>query len=75
MKVSGVRFDAELTLDIDTNNAKISKDDRNNAENILAADNKRDVRMVERGELQLTDYGVSGIPVFQLSSPAAQERI
>ena len=71
-KVSGVRCDAELTLDIDTNNAKISKDDRNNAENILAADNKRDVRMVERGELQLTDYGVSGIPVFQLSSPAAQ---
>ena len=70
--MSGVRCDAELTLDIDTNNAKASKNDRNNAENILAADNKRDVRMVERGELQLTDYGVSGIPVFQLSSPAAQ---
>lgn len=26
----------------------------------------------ERGELQLTDYGVSGIPVFQLSSPASR---
>lgn len=26
----------------------------------------------ERGELQLTDYGVSGIPVFQLSSTAAR---
>ncbi len=26
----------------------------------------------ERGELQLTDYGVSGIPVFQLSSKAAR---
>ena len=42
-KVSGVRCDAELTLDIDTNNAKASKNDRNNAENILATDNKRDV--------------------------------
>lgn len=26
----------------------------------------------ERGELQLTDYGISGIPVFQLSSPAVR---
>ena len=26
----------------------------------------------ERGELQLADYGVSGIPVFQLSSPAVR---
>jgi hypothetical protein len=26
----------------------------------------------ERGELQLTDYGISGIPVFQLSSPGAR---
>jgi hypothetical protein len=26
----------------------------------------------ERGELQLADYGISGIPVFQLSSPGAR---
>lgn len=26
----------------------------------------------ERGELQLTDYGISGIPVFQISSPGAR---
>ena len=26
----------------------------------------------ERGELQLADYGISGIPVFQLSSPAVR---
>lgn len=26
----------------------------------------------ERGELQLTDYGISGIPVFQISSPAVR---
>ncbi len=29
-------------------------------------------RMAERGELQLADYGISGIPVFQLSSPAVR---
>lgn len=28
------------------------------------------VRQTERGELQLTDYGISGIPVFQLSRRA-----
>lgn len=28
---------------------------------------------VERGELQLTDYGISGIPVFQLSGIATKE--
>lgn len=26
----------------------------------------------ERGELQLADYGISGIPVFQVSSPASK---
>ena len=26
----------------------------------------------ERGELQLADYGISGIPVFQISSPASK---
>ena len=26
----------------------------------------------EQGELQLTDYGISGIPVFQISSPAVR---
>ena len=29
----------------------------------------------ERGELQLTDYGISGIPVFQLSGLAAKELV
>lgn len=29
-------------------------------------------QMAERGELQLADYGISGIPVFQLSSPAVR---
>lgn len=33
------------------------------AEAVIAVQN----RIVERGELQLTDYGISGIPVFQLS--------
>lgn len=35
----------------------------------LFIDNKKTAE--ERGELQLTDYGVSGIPVFQLSSLGA----
>lgn len=48
-KVSGVRCEALLTLNIDGQVAE-----------------------KERGELQLTDYGVSGIPVFQLSSPAVR---
>ena len=37
---------------------------------LLVTDGGRDgvaSRMLERGELQLTDYGISGIPVFQLS--------
>ncbi|MBQ8821011.1 MAG: aminoacetone oxidase family FAD-binding enzyme [Lachnospiraceae bacterium] len=29
--------------------------------------------VVERGELQLTDYGISGIPIFQLSGIACRE--
>lgn len=36
----------------------------------LSVDGKRIVS--ERGELQLTDYGISGIPVFQISSPAVR---
>jgi predicted Rossmann fold flavoprotein len=47
-KVSGVRCDAGLTLEVDG-----------------------EERACERGELQLADYGISGIPVFQISSPAA----
>jgi hypothetical protein len=30
------------------------------------------VQKTERGELQLADYGISGIPVFQISSPGAR---
>ena len=72
-KVSGVRCDAKLTLDFDTNNAKMSNADRKNAENrkIMSDADAKNIQK-ERGELQLTDYGVSGIPVFQLSSPAAK---
>ena len=72
-KVSGVRCDAELTLDFDTNNAKVSNTDRKNAKNrkIMSDADAKNIQK-ERGELQLTDYGVSGIPVFQLSSPAAK---
>ncbi len=47
-RVSGVRCDAQITLQVDG----------------------RSVRS-ERGELQWTDYGLSGIPVFQLSRDAA----
>lgn len=72
-KVSGVRCDAELTLEIDINHAKTSNADRKNAENrkIMSDADAKNIQK-ERGELQLTDYGVSGIPVFQLSSPAAK---
>lgn len=72
-KVSGVRCDAELTLEIDINHAKTSNTDRKNAENrkITSDADAKNIQK-ERGELQLTDYGVSGIPVFQLSSPAAK---
>ena len=72
-KVSGVRCEAELTLEIDTNHAKTSNTDGKNAENrtITSDVDSKNVQK-ERGELQLTDYGVSGIPVFQLSSPAAK---
>lgn len=72
-KVSGVRCDAELTLEIDINHAKTSNTDRKNAENrkIMSDADAKNIQK-ERGELQLTDYGVSGIPVFQLSSPAAK---
>ena len=31
-----------------------------------------DTATTEHGELQLTDYGISGIPVFQISSPAVR---
>ncbi len=30
------------------------------------------ILLKERGELQLTEYGISGIPVFQVSSPAVR---
>ena len=72
-KVSGVRCEAELTLEIDINHAKTSYTDRKNAENrkITSDADAKNIQK-ERGELQLTDYGVSGIPVFQLSSPAAK---
>ena len=72
-KVSGVRCEAELTLEIDTIHAKTSSTDGKNAEN-HAIVSDTDVKHIpkERGELQLTDYGVSGIPVFQLSSQAAK---
>lgn len=43
---------------------------RTDADITLYIDKK--VQKSERGELQLTDYGVSGIPVFQLSSPAVR---
>ena len=33
--------------------------------------NEKEVKR-ERGELQLTEYGISGIPVFQISSPASR---
>ena len=72
-KVSGVRCEAELTLEIDINHAKTSNADRKNAENrkITSDADAKNIQK-ERGELQLTDYGMSGIPVFQLSSPAAK---
>ena len=47
-RVSGVRCDAIITLQIDGHPVRS-----------------------ERGELQWTDYGISGIPVFQLSRDAA----
>ena len=34
---------------------------------------EKECLMTERGELQLTDYGISGIPVFQFSGIAAQK--
>ena len=72
-KVSGVRCEAELTLEIDINHAKTSNTDRKNAENRkITSDADAKNFQKERGELQLTDYGMSGIPVFQLSSPAAK---
>ena len=36
----------------------------------LVIEGKKEAR--ERGELQLTDYGISGIPAFQISSPAVR---
>lgn len=72
-KVSGVRCEAELTLEIDTIHAKSSSTDGKNAENhAIVSDTDAKHIPKERGELQLTDYGVSGIPVFQLSSQAAK---
>lgn len=72
-KVSGVRCEAELTLEIDTIHAKLSNTDGKNAENhAIVSDTDAKHIPKERGELQLTDYGVSGIPVFQLSSQAAK---
>lgn len=72
-KVSGVRCEAELTLKIDINHAKTSNIDGKYAEkHTIASDMDAKNIPKEHGELQLTDYGVSGIPVFQLSSPAAK---
>lgn len=36
------------------------------------SDQKQTILQSEEGELQITDYGISGIPVFQLSSLAAR---
>lgn len=49
--VAGVRADAEI---------RVLGDNQ-------AGDGQEGVVAVERGELQLTEYGISGIPVFQLS--------
>ena len=57
--VSGVRADASITLCPD-NNQKNTKKSYEAPEEKLSC----------RGELQLTDYGISGIPIFQLSRHA-----
>lgn len=45
---------------------------RTDADICLIVDGKKgEKRWCERGELQLTDYGISGIPVFQLSRYAS----
>lgn len=40
--------------------------------NTAASDQNQTILQSEEGELQITDYGISGIPVFQLSSLAAR---
>ncbi|MBQ7840226.1 MAG: aminoacetone oxidase family FAD-binding enzyme [Lachnospiraceae bacterium] len=39
---------------------------------LIIQDNKRESIYEESGEMQLTDYGISGIPVFQLSRYASK---
>lgn len=52
--LAGIR--AEMTIDLYAKNANIT-DNQNNWQKLCT----------ETGELQLTDYGISGIPVFQIS--------
>ena len=39
---------------------------------LTLGEGREEVRLWERGELQLTDYGLSGIPIFQMSGQAAR---
>lgn len=72
--VSGVRCEAGLTLYAGEEN-KNERNNRTQDKNRLGRVGERDewnVRIQEEnGELQFTDYGISGIPVFQLSRQAA----
>lgn len=68
-EVAGVRAEAVVTV---LDGARITAADmgRSSAKAQMMADAGRTgegARILERGELQLTDYGISGIPVFQLS--------
>ena len=65
-KLAGIRAEMQVTLYLE--NAQFQpKGSRGTARG-----EKPDTVCSERGELQLTDYGISGIPVFQLSRYAVR---
>lgn len=76
-KWAGVRVEAEISLIIDAktdnNEGNVNDDVNSNINKSINNNidfNKR--KISARGELQLTDYGISGIPVFQISRYASR---
>lgn len=67
--LAGVRCAARVTLYIYGNGGHDGASPKRGAQSCQAAG--REASYEEAGELQLTDYGISGIPVFQCSRYAA----
>lgn len=76
-KWAGIRAQAELKLlcESEYDSKQVEKNKKLNSSNkatSFSVERGEQQIQVERGEVQLTDYGISGIPVFQLSSKVGE---